>query len=246
MIVSYRTFTSEDGQVRWVQRSRRDLTPRGYPDKEIINIQLGLFLHAATQAALTTSIDSFESAFQTNGGDLHLYLSDGTTESSHTLLSSNTITGIRVVGAPSYPSRFGAEYAAGLTALGRYVEVNLQAEINRTDRNIKAWFETVEIIGSSEGEFVIQTPLEGPPIRQEVSEASPAIMIQQGFAIGYSSYPTPQAPLFINDVHYSRSRVKRYNPRETAGTYTDYKIEWMWPHEKVSLFPSNTPSNAQD
>jgi len=246
VIVSYRTFTSEDGQVRWVQRGVNTLTQRGYPDRQLVSIQLGLFLHAATQADLTTAINNFESAFGTDGGDLHLYLSDGATESAHTLLSSETITGIRVVQAPSYPGKFGAEYAAGLTALGRYVQVGLQAEINRTDRNIKAWTETVEVIGGGGGEFVIQTPLQGPPVRQEITESSPIRMIQEGYAIGYSSYPTPPNPLSPSDEHLSRARVKRFNPRETRGTFTDYKIAWHREMEKVSNFGSATPNNATD
>src|SRR4051812_10427001 len=58
------------------------------------------FLQAADQAALTTAINALQAAYATHGQNATLYLADGTTATSHALVSANSYTGVRVTQHP--------------------------------------------------------------------------------------------------------------------------------------------------
>lgn len=246
MIVVYNGFTSEDGQVRWVQREQKSLTPRGYPHKKITRVTLGLFIQSDTQAHLTTAIQAFETAIGSDGHDLTLFLANGTTPSAHLIDDSETFSGTRLVDGPNYPQKYPAEYAAGLTMVGRYVTCTFEGEYDLTaGEDVISWKETVAVIGTGGAEFVILQPLSGAPVKQAVNTATPCTMIQSGRAVGMTTWPTPPASLSSSDEHASQRRVHPETPRETRAHYTEYAISWIYIHERVnSSFSSTTPHNA--
>jgi hypothetical protein len=187
-------------------------------------------LEGSTVAEITTAIQTLEAAYSTNGRDLILYQSDGTTETAHKILSAQTMGGTRVTKLPSYPSGEGAEYAT----FRRY-EIVVEADYAVWDQNLVAWIETVSYRGRGGEVWRLMPVLVGPWPRQTLHTNSPYSAVQRGRAVGQFSYPVAPPPLWPLDEHRDAGGGEYSGPRRHGNTFTDYETTWEY------TFESNNP-----
>lgn len=185
---------------------------------------------AARQADLNAKILALENAYRVEGQTATLYLDDGTTSSEHTLPSTTSIDGPRVVLPPDFPR----DEQSGEYATLRNYSIVLEAEylIGGGDLLVE-WAESIVIIGNGSGDFVVRTPLVGPTVRQDISTHSPVRAVQSGQASQfYAFYPTP-LPAFPGSLKGIQRTVN------STWTYRDNKqlAVKQWSYSFLSTGP---------
>lgn len=191
------------------------------------------FLQADSQAALFAKIRGLESAYSRNGGNIGLYTSAGAA-TPHVLLSSATIGGTKVVEGPNFPKGEGPE-------LGNYrsYSITVEGEILNTAiaNTIISFMESLTIEGGGARDLFLQ-PLQGPPVRQRVATQTPYRATQQGTIVGYTSYPTPPAPLFPGVEFLDRRRIIEKSPKRDGPPgspfYETFPVEYYYYFESAT------------
>lgn len=224
MILKYRTYPHDQGEVSIVIAKRAIETPTGIRIGHTENWSINGILHADDQAALTIALAALQAAYSTNGGDIGLYLDDGTTVTAHYINNQDTRGGVRVKDF-NYPVGDGAEYSTF-----RSYQIQIEAEIALTLNAIKEWTESLTFTGGGP-RFVMLQPLNGPPIRQLVADQTPYQVSQSGAAVGYGSPPPFPAPLFSFAEHRDRRRQTIGTPQFRNGQFTDFPISWSYEFE---------------
>ena len=199
------------------------------------------FIQAASQAALTTAINSLASAYATNGQDATLLLNDGVTPTHHQILNANTLGGIRVVQAPSFPQGKGAEYSTF-----RSYSLVLEAEIPVSGyASLLVFFEESITFKGGGSRFVYLQTLTGLPQKQTVADNTPFMAMQQGRAVGYGGYPTIPSPLWPTSEHRDQRDISHKSPRRHGPTgspqYSEYESTWSYQFEDSAAL-SGTPN----
>lgn len=190
-------------------------------------------LQAETQELLTAAYDELCQAYSRDGGDLTLWLPDGTTRSSLFVRNSQTLGGTRVIGRPSIsdePGNYSNYIRYGIT---------VEATIPLINDGIGLTQYTQTITKSGGGPKWILIPvLKGPPVRQQVLEQTPYRVTQSGEAIGYLGQPEPEQPINSQHLHQDQSQVTRVTPRKagTTGRYTetDFRTAWSYVFESAN------------
>lgn len=242
MILKYGTYTHGDCEcaISISRETWRDGTGkrRGYLERWTITGRI--FASGADLVAnLTAQINAIETAYASDGSNLILYESDGTTPTGHGMTSSSMVGGVKVSG-PSFPSGKGPEYATyreyTITAEGKY---------ESDTHEILSFGETISVSGTGGAKFIMLTPLDGAPIKQTIASKTPVVISQSGSAVGRSGYPTPPNPVSAINEHKDTRNIQKKNPeRQADGTYKNYEITWQYTMEKTSDFTSSqkTPS----
>lgn len=186
-------------------------------------------LQASTQALLTTAINDLEAAYEDDGRDLNFYTDAGSTLSAHSISSSATKGGTRVVSL-AYPDGKGGEYSTYRT-----YEIVIEAEFPLNDDLNMVQFEESLTFAGGGPKFVVLQPLNGAPIRQRVADATPFTASQDGRAVGYLRYPVIPRPFWPNDEHRERRRTTERSPQlEGFGGqryYANYEVTWHYEFE---------------
>jgi len=204
---------------------RRDSTGRklGYTERWVISG----WLTAGSVADLTTAINNLKTAC-VDGVDVGLYVA-GTPDvaTSHVLTNSSTVGGTRLNG-PKFPVGQGPEYANQ-----RSFVLEVEADFDLAGiTGLTAFQETVQVTGTGGPRFVVQTPLEGPIVSQQVARYTPMIVIQAGSAVGYSAYPAVPEPLMGIGEHLDKRQIHYKGPeRQANGGYRYYSVEWQYEFE---------------
>jgi hypothetical protein len=188
-------------------------------------------LQAASQADLTTAINALTAAYAVQGRDVGFYF-DNDQPSSHQIDSSETNGGVRVVVPPSFPQGKGAEYSTF-----RNYTLALEAELLDAGAGLIGWNERLNFSGGGP-QFAFLQPINGPPVKQLLRQATPYRATQTGEAIGYQVYPVPAAPLWPDAEHLHQREIhyelpKRMGPAESA-TYTQFKVTWSYRFEAAT------------
>ena len=158
-----------------------------------------------TQADLTALINDLENGYMDDGGTVGLYLDDGT-PTAHVLTSADAMDGVNVLSL-DFASSSGAEYA-----VTRRFEATFEAEYVQVESQILAFQES--ITGTSNGGprgRWIEFP-RGLPRYFQISQRTPQVIVQTGFAVGYLGWPegaVPNAvlPLFEDQDQRQITRV---------------------------------------
>lgn len=191
-------------------------------------------LQAESPVAVTRAIQELQTAYARQAQDVALYLPDGTTPSAHVISSRDTIGGVRVTRPPSFPQGRGAEYSTF-----RSYTIELEADLP-VSREANLWLRWEEALSFSGGgpRWVYLATLAGPPVRQQVQEATPYRATQSGRAVGYREYPTPAAPIWLAAWHQDTSTITRRLPRRigsgAAATETEFEITWLYQFESAA------------
>lgn len=235
MILGYGNYRHDLAEVdcaisRSTIRSDQTQTQLGYRETWTINGRL----KADTQALLTAKIQALETAYQTDGRDLVLFLPDGTTESAHKIVSSNTLYGTQVSGI-SYPDGRNAEYSTF-----RNYQIVVEAEIlyfpNANSTFVFA--ESFSYTGTGGSRFVVREMRNGPPVTQQVSAQTPVSWTQVGSASSRTSFPAASPPIDPGSEQQERRQVGRStNTSEGRTTFTT-----SWSYSFLSAdYPASGP-----
>lgn len=108
-----------------------------------------------------------------------------------TLSNAGSITGVRVIKPPSFPTGRGAEFATKRT-----YSIVLEAEYEYTGSpEIVEWKETVKMWGGGP-KLVWVEVVEGPAQLQQLKQQQTYKALQTGTAVGRLTKPTPPAPIW--------------------------------------------------
>lgn len=192
-------------------------------------------------ASLTTKLAALEAAYSVDGGDLRVYLNDGSTLTQHYLLNSGTVNGVQVLGI-SYVDRDPRSGQSACEYVNkRTYRIILEAEVVDADAYpLLSWEETVIGVGTGGPIFVQKGALTGPPQRQIIQQQSSFSAIQIGRAVGYLGYPTQIAsPIWPNDEHLERRRIEPGTPDFGLVRNTGWPISWRYEFESTSALVGN-------
>jgi hypothetical protein len=168
-----------------------------------------------------------------------LYLSDGVTPSQNVLLVNQTLGGIRIVRAPSFPDGGAAEYVTQ-----RSFSIALEAELPTGQATLWSFKEQLAFEGGGRIWDILQ-PLQGDGVPQTIKQKSPYRATQTGEAVGYRGYwpnlwPGPKWPNKEQEI----LRVELQDSPQRIGT--SYKLfPTRWTYHFLSVTPlkgTATPS----
>lgn len=195
--------------IRWESQWLFDTFRRRHGEK--IRITIVGVLRADSQAALTTAMQTLEAAYDNDYKDFKLYLDDGTTESAHVLLNSDTFGGVKVVAGPNYingPWSGRPEYANQRTYF-----IVLQGE-RRYGTGLYSWKERLVIRGTGAPKWKYSPQMVGDPQAQTLQTSTSFHYIQEGAAIGHDDYPAPPGPLYPGIEHGDERVIIYETPQE--------------------------------
>jgi hypothetical protein len=227
LILKYGAYAHDAGEVSIVISKRANESETGVRISFTETWTITGRLHGTDINDLTAKIILLAAAYSINGYDLGLYQSDGTTLTSHVMLSSQARGGVRIMSF-GFPEGDGAEYTTYRT-----FSITAEAEFPVGNAGIIAYQETLTLIGGGP-KFVFLQTLAGPPQRQQVAQATPYRATQQGSSTGDVAYPTENPPLFPADEHRDRRSIARVTPTIRLRTFTNYTVTWSYEFESAS------------
>lgn len=205
---------------------------------------LGWLRGYSTQAEVTTAIEALETAYATDGQDVD-FLDNSATATPHSIDSSASLNGTRVVLRPTFPEGMKEVWGAGPEYHNRRTfRLAIEAEIPDTEgTGLVMYREKVRIIRPGFSDFVIQESINGNPQRQDTKSATKYVAQQQGVAIGYLAHPTFPAEL------YGKSNMKPYPYLQEMGdamekgvnTDTYFPISWLYQYETAGQISIQAP-----
>lgn len=199
----------------------------------------------AGQADLSQQIEALEQAYSAPGGDAIFKLNDGSI-SPNSILNSETMGGIRVIQAPSFPTTKNAE----LVTMRTFTAV-LEAMIPTVYGNTALWHysDSIEYIGTGGKSREVVDVVQGKPVPQTTRQYHAMLAVQSGQAVGYRSrwagsgdVPFCGARAFPNlEQEQLRFFHKGSPERIGSGASTTY-IKWptSWRYTYKSENPINT------
>jgi hypothetical protein len=183
------------------------------------------------QADISAQIAAIKAAYSKPNQNVILYLADGVTPSQNVLLANQTLGGIRVTRAPSFPEGGTVEYATIRT-----FSVALEAEVPAAGPNVLWSFkEKLSFVGSGGPIWDIAQPIAGPGIPQIIKLSSPCQAIQRGEAVGYLDYWGPRwnAPKWpLAELQYLRE-IDMDGPRRIGQSYKEFPTTWTYHFKSV-------------
>lgn len=230
MFLAYGDYRHPLGQPAIVISRRTLFSAANTPLAVVERWEINGLLQAGSPAEMSQKITALEAAYAYGGGDLVLYLPNGTTASSHCLINAETLGGVRVARPPSYPQGHGAEYATIRT-----FSVALEAELPvlPLDTALVSYRETLEFKGGGP-RFGHLEPLIGLPIKQLLKRNTIFRATQRGEAVGWVAYPTPPLALWPAALVEAGTLHMASPRRRGAGealAYTDFPISWSYQFE---------------
>lgn len=230
MIFKYGNSTHAQNEVALTIQKRVLYSTMGFRQAIRETWTLNGVLHAPNQVVLTAAISTLQNAYAVPGQDAGLFLDDGITPTSHVMLSSQTIGGVRVVGL-DFPRGEGAEYSTFRT-----YTIVLEADFpDSSAPNLVSYNETVEFKGGGP-KFVFMQTLKGKPKKQLVVQHTPYEATQKGSAVGYTWYPPSATTLWPEAEVFERRLTSLVTPKfHGGGAPTEYQINWSY------FYKSDTP-----
>lgn len=215
------------------------LSPRNRKIYERQRWSIHTVLTAASQAALTTLIQSHEDGMRQENVNLTFYEDDGT-ETAHKIINANTANGITFKGI-SFPGYFpgfwgaGSEYAEG--AALRYVVTHHEADVFDTEENIIFYRQSLQYsVGGFD--YCVPGALFGAPQLQVTMLQSPFWAAQTGMSIGMFAEPAAPGSIVPATPKPLRSWVKPVSPAN-PGRVQDWGFGLSWFYFFESPLPLN-------
>jgi len=186
-------------------------------------------LVADTQSQLFTKIARMRAAYSKDGKDFTLFTPSGSTKiPSHSLVSRDTLGGVRVVKRPSFTEYRGAEL--GLYATYALI---LEGDFPEPGNTLLFSAETVTITGTGGPIWRHRRVINGRWPRDLVNTHSSIRVVQQGEAVGHSSYPAPKPPLLPRQFEHEEERdLQRADPERHGSGFSTYRISWRYIFEQ--------------
>lgn len=207
---------------------------------------IGGRLEAATQSALTAAMQALETAYSTPGLDLILYENDGITPSALAIYSANTTGGIIITKRPSYGAVRNGAYS---TWIDYTIGVQAKQQINSGSTNpIVEWTETLSFTGTGGPRHVCIEVRNGPPVVQQVSQATACRAVQSGRAVGYSGWYLAPPPIWPQWLKHPDTAGGVSTPKVIGSGATrervNYETTWNYVFESpgpLKGYPTGQP-----
>lgn len=235
--LKYGSYTHEENELTISISKNTLFDSSGVPYAVIQNWNIEGWLFGDDSSDLTSKIRALETAYSEHGKDLEFFINSA--KSAHTIKSSETVGGIKVINPPHYSKGEGAEYSTFRT-----YSITLEAEIpldnNREDGDTISFNESLQFVGGGPRFVYLQT-INGKPQKQQVAQSTPYKCVQTGSAVGYKGYPVAPPPMFPGDEHIDQRNITRKSPKKrgTGNQYTDYEISWTYNFESANKFGAN-------
>lgn len=223
----YGSFAFEANEVQMTRVERANIySPRGRKLMSVQRLFWEIVVKKDTVAELTSRITAINTAFETNYQDALFYTDDaGTILSSHYLLNSTSLSGVKVIRGPVFDRADGAEYANKRTAI-----VGLEAIYDTSDDDLVSWRETLRFIGTGGQDYAI-LPAFPNPVVFPLGTTTPQWIVQTGHAMGFTANVAPPGPIFtvgvylpatLQETEYGSATMQGLHPRyyPTGWTYT--------------------------
>ena len=188
-------------------------------------------LRSDTQTGLDTLIAEAMAALRGPGGDVGLYLEDGT-PTQHVIIAADTLDGIKLTSGPNFPQGAGAEYS-----LFRTMDFTLVAEIKNPNLNLIQFQETFSGSGGTRPTSWLLPADGSDPISQRLVR-TPAFITQSGSAETY--LPGFIVPLALNGDPDEKS-LTITGPEAAAGKAGTWKYKWSYRMSTAKLTAVPTP-----
>lgn len=201
-----------------------------------------LISQIGSQADLTAQIQAIQEAY-VNGGDLILYLNDGSVSPS-SIVNALTIGGTRVVQAPSFPELRGAQWVTYL----RWTAA-IEAELPTLDGDTALWSfeERLTFQGTGGPATDVIECAQGDPEPQTIRQRTAMTVTQEGRAVGYLGYWAQMynSPLWPS-IEQQQFRIQYPgSPRRTGSgsniAYKMYPTFWRYQFKSADPLSSFTP-----
>lgn len=241
MIVSYNGTALDDSQVEWTESTTIERDERMNRRAKLKTVVLNGFVKGDNQADLKAKINTINSLFAVDGGDLILWHNDGTTVSSHVLQSATSLTGVMIESGPSFQNGSGPEYATERT-----YTVTLSAKYPVTDLDpYLAFSESLRIVGTGGPRRVGVELLTGLPQIQIVNQRTLMYATQAGAAVGYSGYPPYPGPIPVLAPYeqFDKRSETPQSPQWMGNAFRNYGISWAYEYMATNL-PAALPNFA--
>lgn len=231
MYVGYGDFEHQVGEAEFILEG----TPLRNANKERYGTQWKArvvgFLEGDNIDAITAKIVALEAAYSVDYLDFGLFEDDGT-PTAHYVQSGDTLSGVRVTRGPVYPSGKGAEYSTY-----RSYELELEWETGTedgdSDVDTMEFSERIEFTGGGPRWVYLETR-NGPPQRQQVSQATTFRATQSGQATGQFRRPIPPAPLWPAHEHREQRVITPSAPALEGNAYRNYGVSWRYVFESAA------------
>ena len=191
-------------------------------------------LKGTSQADIRQKLEYMSQFFQIDGNNSGLYHDDGS-PSVHLLTNVGSLSGVRLLQAPSFNRSDPAEYTTY-----RSFTFTVQADypILFAD-TIFDWSETVRYRGNC-GPRKQQIELDtGAPDEQIVSQQTVQYIIQSGRAVGTIGYPDPPDPLYSELLQDPDEGKGFDDPIPQGSGFTLYPRRWQY------IMASNIPRDGR-
>lgn len=232
MIFQWGSYTHDADELGLKIRNRQVFDKFGRVMASVVEYHLLGAKIGTSKANLTTQLDALEAAYINSGfKDIKLLHNDGSTETSHTLLNSETFGGTHCVHF-DYPEgvwKMGPEYANRRTYY-----IVLRGE-KRYGSGLYAWTERLSIRGTGGPKWRYMPSMTGPPVAQILQQQTPFYYVQQGMAIGRYARPAPPSPIFPTIEHADMREVTFTTPEEIrVGGADKYGVSWRYVMEATN------------
>ncbi len=194
-----------------------------------------------TQSGFQTRINGLVEAYADNGNDFGFYDADGNL-TNHSITSAASLTGTKVI-ARDWPKSDGAEWATKRT-----FRVTVQADFEDIEplQDIKWWHETVRYSGNTGARKRFVNVDIGAPQKQTIGLRTTQTIIQQGQAIGQTTWPNLPDPILTESdtviERLDQRHVVHQSPRRERNGFYDYPVQWRYVFESTvsqSLVPND-------
>jgi len=238
LYLAYGNYICDTGAVHIATDVTTELSPTGRPIAQAYTFTLRGTLTAANQSAMATAIVALEDAFRVRNQNLILYQDDAS-ESAVLLKSAGSLTGVRILKGPYYPTTEGPE-----NATHRTWEVQVFAKYPwgvRPDgtgspdfaANMAIQFEETVSISGGGPQFIHKPNVYGPWQKQLTYPFMPYVATQTGTAVGYRDYPKIPPPLFSLALKEA-PRITRKGPQQEGLLLVNYTVTWEYQFESVT------------
>lgn len=222
-------YTHPIGEPQISISRRPVLNSGGVPVAHAVTWSIQGMLLGSGQADLDAQIEAFITAYARQNEDVVLLLSDGVTESQHTLKVRDTRGGVYVTQGPDFPKGDGPEYA---TRRSFAVQISAEVPVEESTSALLSFTETLSTSGGGPRYAHIETAL-GFPIKQQLRRATTYLATQSGTATGYALYPSVPPPIFGTANLAQSPRITRRSPEWVGNTVRNFTVSWQYQFESA-------------
>ncbi|MBA2116785.1 hypothetical protein [Bremerella alba] len=223
-------YTHPIGEPQIAISKRPILNSGGVPVAHTVAWTIQGVLLGSGQADLDAKIDALTTAYARQNEDVVLLLSDGVTESQHTLKVRDTRGGVYVTQGPDFPQGNGPEYA---TRRSFAVQISAEVPVRGSIAAVMNFNETLSTAGGGPRYAHIETAL-GFPIKQQLRRATTYLATQSGTATGYAVYPSVPPPMFGHANLAQAPKITRRSPDWVGNSTRNFTVHWQYHFEAAA------------